>query len=244
MFNLIEYEELNSTNKFALNNIKNIEANTVIRAKTQTAGRGRFDRKWVSNNKNNCYISFVLKPDTKFEAKFQNLTQYLSIVLCEELTNYGIKPHIKWPNDVLINDKKIAGILSEISFSQNKLNGIVVGIGVNLNLTKEEIIQNNIPATSLNLETNKNIDADIFIQNLIERFFQNYEHFLNAGFRDFKEKYISFCNFIGKEIIIKNPEIQNIGTAKNILEDGTLEVLSPNGEIKHIISGDIILKEN
>jgi len=240
MFQILTFDKLNSTNKYALENIKSLDANTIIQAKTQDSGRGRFNRKWISDKDNNCYISFILKPDIKFQKHFPNLTQYLSIVLCKTLEAYNLQPNIKWPNDVQINGKKIAGILSEVSFSK-EFNGIVLGIGVNLNLTNEDILSINIPATSLNLELNKTIDSDKFIKELCENFYTGYENFLKNGFSIFRSEYISKCNFIGKEISIKNPEPILLGTALNICDDGSLEVLQKNGEIKKIISGDVSL---
>ncbi len=241
MFKIQKYEKLNSTNKYALENILKIDENTVISAETQDAGRGRFSRKWVSDKKDNCYISFVLKPDIKYQKNFPNITQYLSIILCRTLETYGVIPNIKWPNDVQINGKKIAGILSEISFENNIFNGLVLGIGVNLNLKKADLESIDIPATSLNIEVNQKINSEKFISDLVKNFYKEYEILLEKGFSHFRAEYISYCNFLGKEITIKNPEPQNLGKAINISEDGTLELLKQNGEIIKIISGDVIL---
>lgn len=241
MFKIQKYEKLNSTNKYALENILKIDGNTVISAETQDAGRGRFSRKWVSDKKDNCYISFVLKPDIKYQKNFPNITQYLSIILCRTLKTYGVIPSIKWPNDVQINGKKIAGILSEISFENSIFNGLVLGIGVNLNLEKADLESIDIPATSLNIEVNQKINSEKFISDLVKNFYKEYEILLEKGFSHFRAEYISYCNFLGKEITIKNPEPQNLGKAINISEDGTLELLKQNGEIIKIISGDVIL---
>ena len=241
MFKIIEFENLSSTNKFSLEKIDYYPSDTVIRAQIQSAGRGRFDRKWISDKKDNCYISFILKPNIKYRENFANLTQYLSIVLCELICQFGVFPEIKWPNDVLINGKKIAGILSEVSFSGEHFNGIVLGVGVNLNLQASEIAKLSIPATSLNIEISKHIDSDIFVEQLVEKFFENYDVLLKEGFSYFRAQYISFSNFIGKQVTIKNPNIQNLGMAINVCEDGAIEILTANGETKKFFSGDIIL---
>lgn len=242
MVNFIEFKNISSTNKYVLENINTIPANSVICAETQDAGRGRFSRKWISDKKDNCYMSFVLKPKNTYKDHFANLTQYLSVILCRELKKYGTTPTIKWPNDVQINGKKIAGILSEVSFSKSNINGIVLGLGVNLNLKKEDLMQIDIPATALNLETNSAIDKNKFIENLAENFFLEYEELLKNGFKHIRAEYISYCNFIGKEVTIKNPEPTNLGLAINIADDGTLELLTPTGEVNKIISGDVIIK--
>ena len=241
MYQILSYKKLNSTNKFALENISSLPDNSIISADIQDTGRGRFDRKWVSDKANNCYISFVLKPDLKFQKNFPNITQYLSIVLCETLEAYGIEPNIKWPNDVLVNNKKIAGILSEMSFSAKGYEGIVLGIGVNLNLSKSDLEDINIPATSLNLETSKNINKELFINSLCDNFYADYDFFLKNGFSHFRAKYIHYCNFIGKEVTIKNPDPIMLGIALNVCDCGKLEVLKADGEIEKIISGDVVV---
>lgn len=241
MYKIIKFEKLDSTNKYALNNINTIEANSVIMAETQDAGRGRFSRKWISDKRGNCYISFVLKPDFCFRKNFPNLTQYLSVILCRELKKHNVIPNIKWPNDVQINGKKIAGILSEVAFAENHFDGIVLGIGVNLNLDQADINKIDIPATSLNLETQKTTDSTKFIENFAESFFNGYDEIIKNGFPVIKAEYLSYCNFIGKEITIKNPEPTTLGTAIGIADDGSLEILTSSGEIQKIISGDVIL---
>lgn len=241
MFKIIEFDELESTNKFALENISKYESGTIIRAHRQLSGRGRFERKWISDNKNNCYITIILKPDIKYQKSFQNITQYLSIVLCQELLRHGINANIKWPNDVLVNGKKIAGILSETSFSGDKFNGLVVGVGVNLNSDTREMAEIDIPATSMKIELGQNIDSKLFVEHLAKRFFSEYDTLLRKGFGYFRAQYISMTDFIGKKITIKNPELQELGIAVNVCADGALEVFTNEGEIKKIISGDVIL---
>ena len=159
--------------------------------------------------------------------------------MCRILKAYDINPNIKWPNDVQINGKKIAGILSEASFSGGTFNGIILGIGVNLNLDKNDLEVIDIPATSLNIETGKDINKEEFIEKLANEFFTQYEQLLEKGFTDFRKEYILYCNFLGKEVIIKNPTPQNMGKAINICDDGMLELEKKNGEIIRIISGDV-----
>ena len=241
MYRIIKFEKIDSTNKYALNNIDTIEADTVVMAETQDAGRGRFSRRWISDKKGNCYISFVLKPDLLYRKNFPNLTQYLSVVLCRELKKYGLNPNIKWPNDVQVNGKKIAGILSEVAFSGNDFKGIVLGIGVNLNLKESDLTKIDIPATSLNLELKTPVNSDKFIEDFVKSFFENYNNTLQNGFSVIRAEYVSCCNFIGKEITIKNPEPTTLGTAIGIANDGALEIITPTGETQRIISGDVIL---
>ena len=241
MFNLIKFNSLDSTNKYALENIELLKEGDIICADVQNAGRGRFSRKWISDKKNNCYISIVLKPDLKYRNNFPNLTQYLSLVLCETLKQYNANPEIKWPNDVQINGKKISGILSEVAFSGEQFKGIVLGIGVNLNLSRTDLNSIDIPATSLNLEIQKEVDSNIFIESLLQNFFMEYKKLIENGFSYIRARYLSYCNFIGKDITIKNPNPTTLGKAINIAADGSLEILTDNGKTEKIISGDVIL---
>ena len=106
-------EEVDSTNLYGKSNLDSLDDRTVIHALSQTSGRGRFTRAWKNLGAGNLFLSFVLKPSNDFRSVYSNLTQYLSVVLCNILERYGITPLIKWPNDVLFNYNKIAGIFSE-----------------------------------------------------------------------------------------------------------------------------------
>ncbi len=150
--NIINLEEVDSTNLYAKRNLALLDDKTVIIAKSQTAGRGRFDRKWIDLGDENLFMTIVLKPSTSFDCKYSNLTQYMCVVLAQVLEDYGLKPSIKWPNDVMVNNKKIAGILSETMVCGQKFNGLVLGIGVNLNAEKRDLkrIKERV-ATALNI---------------------------------------------------------------------------------------------
>lgn len=189
--NIIYFDELNSTNTYAKENIDNLSDKTVISADSQTGGYGRFDRVWVDLGADNIFLSFVLKPSEKMETVYTNLTQYLSVCLCKELETFGLSPQIKWPNDVLLNGKKVCGILAEAVVRGGMLKGIVLGIGVNLNSQSHALSLIDRPATALNLE-GINVDKNDFIERLVNSFFENYEEFLNKGFRFIRDDYEKF----------------------------------------------------
>lgn len=239
--NLISFNELPSTNSYALRNIDCLNDRGTIFAKIQTEGRGRLNRSWVSNNPNNLYFSIVLKPTDKINNNLPlaNLTQYMSVVICKLIEEYGITAQIKWPNDVLINNKKIAGILAESSIVGTKLKGIVLGVGINLNSTQEEMSSIDQPATSLNLETQKNINPEEFLEELTERFFQNYDNFLEIGFDMIKTDYLKRCCFIDKNIKINDFNGIYDAVAKGINDDGSL-CIEKNSQREDIRIGDIL----
>ncbi len=238
--NLITLETVDSTNIYAKNNLKDLEDKSVIHALRQTSGRGRLTRSWVDLGEGNLFLSFVLKPSDTFSSVYSNLTQYLSVVLCKVIEEYGISTQIKWPNDVLVDGKKIAGILSETVMQGNSFKGLVLGVGVNLNAKKEDI--DSIPdkiATALNLETGKSIDMYDFLNTLTERFFENYNQFLEQGFEFIKSDYISRASFLDTEICVKGFKNTATGIAKTVNNAGEL-VLENNGKEIVLTIGDIL----
>lgn len=110
--NLLKFDFIDSTNTYGVKNFDDLEDKTIITANEQTAGKGRFERVWVSKNCENIYLSFVLKPQNK--NYLSNLTQYLSAAAAKVIETYGITPEIKWPNDVLVNGKKYAGFCVKV----------------------------------------------------------------------------------------------------------------------------------
>ena len=233
-------EEIDSTNSYAKLNIDNLDDKTVIHALRQTSGRGRLNRTWVDLGAGNLFLSLVLKPSGEFSEVYTNLTQYFSVCLCKVLETYGIETQIKWPNDVLVDGKKIAGILSESVIQGGSFKGIIIGVGVNLNAKQTDI--NLIPdkiATSLNLETGKNIDINSFREKLLDEFFSNYDKFLSEGFEMIKHDYISRNCFIGKELSIKVFDRIESGLAQSVNDRGEL-ILEKDDRVLTLTIGDIL----
>lgn len=238
---IIGLEEIDSTNNYAKINIETLTDRTVIHAQKQTLGRGRLNRKWVDLGEGNLFMSIVLKPSNKFNEVYSNITQYLSVALCNVLESYGLQTQIKWPNDVLINGKKIAGILSETVMQGANFKGLVLGIGVNLNAEQADV--NAIPdrvVTSLNLELNHSINLEDFRNTLLEEFFKNYDNFIENGFEIIKNDYLNRNCFLNKELNIQ--VFNNIinGVAKTVNDNGALVLQTSNNEESVLTIGDIL----
>ena len=241
MVKVIQLEEVDSTNSYGKKHIDEFKDKTAIITKKQTSGRGRLNRSWVDLGEENLFLSIILKPSETFNEIYRNLTQYLSVTLCKVIESYGIQTQIKWPNDVLIDGKKIAGILSETVMQGQKLKGIVLGVGVNLNSNQEKIdaIPNKI-ATSLNIETQKAIDLKEFLNKLLTEFFEHYDEFLQSGFLQIKDDYIKRNCFLGKELKVQVFNHMESGLAKAVNDLGEL-VLEDNNKREIVLTiGDII----
>ncbi len=237
---VITLEEVDSTNLYAKNNLHVLEDRTIIHAQRQTSGRGRLTRKWIDFGPGNLFASFVLKPSSDFDEKYSNLTQYLSVVLARVLEKYGLEPKIKWPNDVLINGKKIAGILSETVMQGANFKGLVLGIGVNLNATADEVkLVEDKPVTALNLEIGEVVDSDEFLKELADEFFANYDEFLQKGFEFIKSDYISRASFLDTEVCVQGFNSTQSGIAKGVTDLGELVLERENKQFVLTI-GDIL----
>lgn len=235
----IYLENIDSTNLWAKNNIETLDDKTVVFAEAQTQGRGRLQRTWVDLGKGNLFMSLVLKPGENFDECYANLTQYMSVTLCRVLEEYNIKPEIKWPNDVLINGKKIAGILAEASVRGSKFRGLVLGVGVNLNADEKDFVKIDKKVTSLNLELGKTINMTEFKNKLVSEFFANYEEFLAKGFEFIKKDYLQRANFLDKELCVSLINETKKGVAKGVTDKG--ELVLANGENEFILNiGDIL----
>ena len=242
MIKIIKKDKITSTNTWSKENIEILDDKTIVSANCQSKGRGRFVRKWVSDNPENIYMSFILKPkcDDFSKLSLANLTQYLALSLAKILEEYGIQPKIKWPNDILVNNKKISGILAELVIKNGNFLGLVLGLGLNLNMKEEELKQIDKPATSLNLETKQQFSKDEILQKIIDKFFANYDNFLKNGFKSIREEYLKYF-FLMNENVKINLEFKFVeGKIIDVNENGVLLLQTKTGEIQEISIGDIL----
>ena len=238
--NFLYLEEVDSTNKWAKEHLSEIEDMTLVYTSNQTAGRGRFDRKWNFTGGENIYASLVLKPSKEMKEVYSNLTQYLCVILCETFEKYGVIPTIKWPNDIQIKGKKISGILAEGTSSQIGLEGLVLGFGINLNTSKEIIEKINQPATSLNLETGMKIDREKFLKRLLDKFCLMYDKFIEEGFLLIREDYKKRAGFLNKHIAVKVFDQEVCGVAKDVTDKGALKLIDNDNKEQIFFIGDIL----
>ena len=233
-------EEVDSTNKYAKENIKDLADRTVVYTYNQTNGRGRLNRKWNNLGEDNIYASIILKPSAIMQEVYSNITQYLCVVLCENFEEYGVEPSIKWPNDIQINNKKISGILAEGVINNEILEGLIIGFGVNLNTKIEKLSDINQPATSLNIECKQEIDKKIFLKKLLDKFCLMYDKFIEEGFSIIRENYIRRANFLNKEVTVRVFDKEICGIAKDITQNGALKLVDKNNLEHILLIGDIL----
>ncbi len=234
MSNILHFETLDSTQTYLKNHFLTLDDKTVVIADKQTAGRGRFDRKWVSQP-GGLYFSVLLKP-AKIDF-LANLTQLMALSICQAVEKYGIQPNLKWPNDVQVNGKKLCGILSETIAQNGHISCIVLGVGVNI--AQKDLSQVGQPATSL-CELGIKANKQDFLQNVLELFFQSYSAVISEGFGVIRQAYRERFPFIGKQITVKNGTSSLMGVAHDLSPRGTL-LLQTACDTQEILIGDVII---
>jgi len=241
-YSILHLPGVDSTNAYAARNIRHLPDRQVISADLQTKGIGRLGRNWFSGSPGNVYASIVLKPRAVPGQDFPlaNISQFLALCTCEAFDSYQVRAVLKWPNDIMVMDRKIAGILGQSFFAGPALEGLVLGIGVNLNLTPEDLDKTGQPATALNLLTDGPIDRDSFLALLLDLFFTGYEDFISRGFDSIRKAYSARCPFLGQEIRVRLPERDLSGRALRIDLDGCLVIEDSRGKEMRLNAGDVV----
>lgn len=239
---IYEFETIDSTNKYAkifcTTNPKN---GTIIISNEQTNGHGRLGNSWNSSKGKGLYYSIILKKEFK-NLKYESLTLFISLGITKLLEDYSINSKIKWPNDILINDKKVCGILCELT-SNNNGEFIILGIGINLYHEKNDFpseIENK--ATSLKLNTPQPIIRNYFINSLTNYLFKYYNYFISYDFENFLHEYKKKSYLLNKEIKI-NLNNENInGIVYDFNSEGHLLLKTHDKKIISINSGEVSLR--
>ncbi|WFA07739.1 biotin--[acetyl-CoA-carboxylase] ligase [Tissierella sp. Yu-01] len=241
--NIYYYDSIDSTNKMAKDIAFEKGEGVVIVSEEQLEGRGRLGRTWVSPKKKGIYFSIVLKPQLP-PTKIAKLTLIGAAAVNLAFKEIGIESQIKWPNDIVINGKKVCGILTEMNSELNMINYVIIGIGINVNLKENEIPEDiKHKATSLKIESKGEIDRKRLFATILNKFEELYIPFNDDG--DIV-KTIEICRnnsaVIGKEILLVNGSTKSLGKALDINEAGELIVEFEDGKIESIFSGEISIR--
>lgn len=237
------YETISSTNVEAKKIAPLEEEGTVIVAEYQTAGRGRLGRNWQSPRGKGIWMSIILKPkvDPIYVAK---VTLIGAAAVNLALKDIGIISYIKWPNDIIINDKKVCGILTEMSSELNRINYVIMGIGINVNLDKEDFSKDiSKVGTSLKIETGEKVYRKKLLAKVLNRFEELYVPFIKDG--DLSQT-IKICKensaLIGRKVRVICREEEKIGKVLNIDNNGKLVIEYDNGEVENLLSGEVSVR--
>lgn len=235
---LLCFEALDSTMDMCYElGMKNRPEGTVVCAETQKKGRGRMGRNWSSPRQKGIYFSVLLRPRiSAIEAP--KLTILAAVAVAAAIKGFtGLTPSIKWPNDILIDDKKICGILTEMQAEQDLIKFVVIGIGINVNADKSDL-----PPKATSIKEEKDVEVsrtELFKETLreIERY---YTLFQSKGFSPIAREWKAQASILGHRIKILSQNRSIEGEAIDLDSDGSLLVRKDSGFIEKILSGDVI----
>ena len=209
---------------------------SIVLAESQIKGRGRLGRSWFSPKYKGIYLSLILRPKILPNA-CPILTLMSAVSICEAIKEIiDLEVQIKWPNDLLIHNKKVAGILTEMNAEVDKVNFVVIGIGLNVNNEKKSLIPQ---ATSLKQEQGAEINRLVLLQEILRKLEDNYFLLKDRGPEEIIHKWRNFALTLGTRVKVdyQNKHIQ--GQAIDIDMDGALLVRKDSGLIQKISSGDV-----
>ncbi|MBI2651675.1 biotin--[acetyl-CoA-carboxylase] ligase [Candidatus Woesearchaeota archaeon] len=238
-FQLYNYNTVSSTNDKAKTFAEKGNFNLVVIAERQTKGRGRFNRKWSSSS-GGLYMTILLKEKNSDKIKY--LTLIASLAVSKSIKSLsGLNGMVKWPNDVLVNGKKVCGILTEIL--HGKKTYAIIGIGLNINQKKfPKIIMEK--ATSLKIECNKQFEVKTAAKFIIREFQRLYAYYEKHDCLKITNLWKKSSHTIGKWVKAKTLEGEYAGKAIGIDKDCNLLLKLDNGKIKKIMEGDIFITAN
>ena len=242
---IVYFKETDSTNlraKFLASN--GAPEGTVVVAESQTRGKGRRGRSWFSPSGEGIYTSIILRPSIS-PNEAPKLTLMASVAVAETMLSMtSLNINIKWPNDILVKGRKIAGILTEISMEMDRIDYMVIGVGINVNTPRKSLPPDiRDIATSVFMETGKPYPRIALLRAYLEWLEIYYETFKTKGFEPVMNRWKSLADIIGHRVSVDMIDRVRVGEVLDVDKDGFLILKEQGGALERIISGDVTLIE-
>lgn len=238
------FQETTSTNdvveKLARDGVRE---GVVVFAESQTKGRGRLGRRWLSPPQKGLWFSVLLRPDLRPQDATQ-LTVASATALGRAVQSAtGLWPEIKWPNDLLVRGRKVAGILTELSAELDHVKHLILGIGVNVNLNPGDFPPElRKVATSLKAESGRTFSRPELAATILRELDRDYARVGAGGFSAVADEWAARCSTLGHEVVIRAGDRQIRGRAETLGEDGALLLRTEYGHLERVIGGDVTLE--
>lgn len=235
------FTHLDSTNSKAYElATQGAEEGEIVVAESQEKGRGRLGRSWFSPPHLNLYLSVILRPQLP-PHQAPLITLMAAVATAEAIERYsGIRPMIKWPNDLLLGGRKVAGLLNEIRSEADRIHFVILGIGVNLNVDKK-VFPKEIRslATSLKQEMGQTISRKDFLSSLLLLLEEWYSLFLREGGEVVLKAWRSWAQIRGKSVVVRSFGETLRGIAIDIDSEGALLLKTEDGKTRRVVAGDV-----
>jgi len=238
------FQQTTSTNDVAEKLARDgVTEGVVVFAESQTKGRGRLGRKWISPAQKGLWFSVLLRPDLRPQ-EATRLTVASATALARAIqSETGLSPEIKWPNDIVIRGRKTAGILTELSAELDHVKYVVIGIGVDVNLTLADLPPDlRRTVTSLKIETGKAVSRAALALAILREMDRDYARVTGGDFAAVADEWEDRCTTLGRDVIIRIGDRQIRGRAESLDEDGGLSLRTEHGHIERVIGGDVTLE--
>jgi BirA family transcriptional regulator, biotin operon repressor / biotin---[acetyl-CoA-carboxylase] ligase len=239
------FEQTTSTNDVAEKLARDgVKEGAVVFAESQTKGRGRLGRKWLSPTRKGLWFSVLLRPDLHPQETTQ-LTVISATALRRAIkTVTGLSAEIKWPNDVLLGGKKVAGILTEMSAELDRVRHVILGIGVDANQAAEEFpAELRKTATSLKMASGREISRAELAVEILRELDRDYARIRAGKFSEVADEWEAACATIGRNVTVHVGERHFRGHAESLDDDGALRIRTEHGHLERVIGGDVILEK-
>lgn len=239
------FEQTTSTNdvieKLARDGVKE---GVVVFAESQTRGRGRLGRKWVSPARKGLWFSVLLRPHLRPQVTTQVTVTSATALRRAISLHTGLKPSIKWPNDILLQGRKVAGILTELNAELDQIKYVILGIGVDVNLNSSEFpTELRDQATSLKAELGRPVSRAELAVRILRELDADYARLAHGEFAALADEWEAQCSTIGRDVSILVGDREIRGCAEALGEDGALLVRTEHGHLERIVGGDVTVRK-
>lgn len=217
---------------------------TVVVAESQNGGKGRMDRVWFSPPAKGLWFTIVLRPQVNL-VETPQITMVVAVAVALAVREHtGVAVGIKWPNDLLMEDKKLCGILVELNAEMDRVNFMVAGIGLNVNIDKSQFPPElSEIATSLKIAAGHHIPRVPLFRTILQSFEIWYRRWLQEGFVPILNKWRELCVTLDCPVTVHNIKDSYIGHAMDVDETGALLVKLPDGTIQRLVAGEVSLRK-
>jgi BirA family transcriptional regulator, biotin operon repressor / biotin---[acetyl-CoA-carboxylase] ligase len=235
------FEQTTSTNdvveKLARDGVRE---GVVVFAESQTRGRGRLGRKWVSPARKGLWFSILLRPRLRPQETTQLTVAAATALRRAILAQTNLHPEIKWPNDILIGGKKVAGILTEMSAELDRVRHVIPGIGIDVNQDASEFpVELRKIATSLKIESGESVSRAGLAVAVLRELDKDYARICAGKFSEIADEWESHCGTIGKNVTVHIGDRKIRGRAESLDDDGSLLLRTEHGRLQQITGGDV-----